>query len=213
MSVEPRILHRTEHWMVVDKPSGWHSVAGPGEQSDVETWLRDQEPACQDQDDGGLVHRLDLLTSGCLLVALDDATHDFLRSSMSGRTDVVIGKQYLARCDLGLSDVGQFELYFSKRHRGSRKMTVKTFGDPHALGRCTWQSQGRVGRGELLAVDLIGPGRRHQIRAGLAHLRHPIHGDTLYGIPTDSRPLCLHAWALTLEGQRVVSEPPEWAKQ
>lgn len=91
-------------------------------------------------------------------------------------------------------------------------MTVKTFGSPNELGRCTWQSQGRVGRGELLAVDIIGPGRRHQIRAGLSHLEHPIHGDMLYGVPTDSRPLCLHAWAITLEGQRVVSPPPDWTR-
>ncbi|HJO16166.1 MAG TPA: RNA pseudouridine synthase [Phycisphaerales bacterium] len=212
MHTEPTILHRTEHWMVVDKPAQWHSVAGPGDQSDVETWLRATEPACRDQDDGGLVHRLDLPTSGCLLVALNDSTHDFLRSTMSGRTDQDIGKQYLARCDVGLADAGQFELYFSKRHRGSRKMTVRTFGTDAELGRCVWRSYGQTPDGELLAIDLLGPGRRHQIRAGLADLHHPIHGDTVYGQADDHRPLCLHAWAIHLDGHRIESPPPDWAR-
>ncbi|MBC8289002.1 MAG: RNA pseudouridine synthase, partial [Planctomycetes bacterium] len=88
--LEPTILHRTEQWLVLNKPSGWHTVAGRGDEPDVESWLRAKVPACSGLDEGGVVHRLDLPTSGCLLAATDETIRATLREAMSGRGQVAI---------------------------------------------------------------------------------------------------------------------------
>lgn len=63
----------------------------------------------------------------------------------------------------------------------------------------------------IFEIDLE-TGRRHQIRAHLAWLHHPIEGDVLYGAPSYAR-LGLHAWSLhlrTITGEApVVAPPPE----
>jgi 23S rRNA-/tRNA-specific pseudouridylate synthase len=90
-----------------------------------------------------------------------------------------------------------------------------------------------MGSNTLVEVELLGPGRRHQIRAGMAHEGHPLVGDTLYGGSSREGGLCLHAWRLegeslshasggaastliSLDGQpsaslRIESPAPEWA--
>jgi 23S rRNA-/tRNA-specific pseudouridylate synthase len=207
---EPAILYRSEHWLVLTKPSGWHSVAGSGDEPDIETWLRTRVPACSMLEEAGLVHRLDLPTSGCLLAATDHSTRQELRDVMSGRGDLNITKQYLARCRVGLAEQGEFDLHFTTRHRGSRKVTVSAQGEPHSRGRCEWRVLSRDShRGELVRVDLLGPGRRHVIRAGFAHLGHPLAGDELYGGQAGTPQL--HAWALVVGDVRVESPPPVWA--
>lgn len=62
----------------------------------------------------------------------------------------------------------------------------------------------------LLEVELLGPGRRHQIRAGLASLGHPLVGDVLYGARAEGAPR-LHAWRVEVDGVPVEAEPPSWA--
>jgi len=208
---DPVILHRTGTWLVIDKPAGWHSVRGRGSEPDVETWLRAAVPACSPLEEGGLVHRLDYPTSGCLLAATDAAARAALREAMSGRGSITIEKQYLALCEGGVPNGGAFELHFSKRHRGSRKMTVATQGNDRSIGRAEWRLRGQVGPHALLDVALQGPGRRHQIRAGLAHLGFPIVGDDLYGSTCSAPTVCLHAAALEVGGVEVRAQDPDWA--
>jgi 23S rRNA-/tRNA-specific pseudouridylate synthase len=208
---EPLILHRTEQWLVIDKPTGWHTLAGRGDERDVESWLRGKVPACSPLEEAGLVHRLDLPTSGCLLAATDETIRRMLREAMSGRSTIDIRKHYLARCGVGLPDQGAFDLYFTKRHRGSRKMIVSKRGDDRVEGRCRWRVLGRAGGGDLVEVELLGPGRRHMIRAGLASLGHPLVGDALYGGDQSLDAPQLHACRLSINGLVVESPRPEWA--
>ncbi|MDP6479956.1 MAG: RNA pseudouridine synthase [Phycisphaerales bacterium] len=208
---EPTILHRTEQWIVLDKPSGWHTVAGRGDEPDIESWLRGKVPACGMLDEAGLVHRLDNPTSGCLLAATDEPIRVALREAMSGRGSVDIRKHYLARCVGGLPDQGAFELYFTKRHRGSRKMTVAPRGDDRAVGRCRWRVLDRRAEGDLVEVELLGPGRRHMLRAGLASLGHPLVGDSLYGDVSSIQSPQLHACRVSINGLTVEAPRPDWA--
>ena len=208
---EPTILRRTEQWLVLDKPTGWHTVSGRGDEPDVESWLRVRVPACSGLEEAGLTHRLDLPTSGCLLCATDEIIRQTLRDAMSGRGDTRIEKQYVARCGVGLPEQGAFDLYFTKRHRGSRKMTVSTQGNARALGRCTWTVLQRGSDGDVVEMELLGPGRRHMLRAGMAYLGHPLVGDALYGgANTNASPL-LHARRLIINGLAVESPDPPWA--
>ncbi|MBM4113396.1 MAG: RNA pseudouridine synthase [Phycisphaerae bacterium] len=225
---EPSILRETSEWLVVDKPAGWHSVALPSTNDDpssasrgdsssapdsgatVEAWLRRRKPELAALHEAGLVHRLDRETSGCLLAAKHEGARAALRDAMS-REDRAIRKVYLAVTAPGAPDAGSFTLHFHGRHKRSSKVTVSERGEAQERGRCRWSRISRGEPGDLLEVELIGPGRRHQIRAGFAHLGFPLAGDALYG---GGPPLpglagaALHAWMLEIDGGRVVSPAP-----
>jgi 23S rRNA pseudouridine1911/1915/1917 synthase len=218
------VLREEPSWLVVAKPAGVHSVAQQGKaEPTVESWLRANRPELGALDEAGLVHRLDLDTSGCLLVAKDEPARLRLRDAFSGRGGDV-RKTYLARIEGRFAErvlTGAFTLSFTSRHKGSAKVTVHTRGEPESIGRCRWRVRSVSGSGPaattLVEVELLGPGRRHQIRAGFAHEGHPLVGDRLYGaepMGTDDSPakgICLHAWRLEVDGVLVECPPPAWA--
>jgi len=215
---EPSVLHEAQPWLVVAKPAGIHSVAQRGSDApSVESWLRTARPELAALDECGLVHRLDLETSGCLLVAKSATAREHLREAFSGRGGD-IRKTYLARVEGRFADrvlAGSFTLSFTSRHKGSAKVTVHARGEPDTIGRCRWRVRSVAGTGNdattLLEIELLGPGRRHQIRAGLAHGGHPLAGDALYGGREAPHGPLLHAWRLEIEGVAVECPAPEWA--
>jgi 23S rRNA pseudouridine1911/1915/1917 synthase len=207
------ILHEEPSWFVVAKPAGMHTVSQPGrEGASIEAWLRESRPELDELDECGLVHRLDFDTSGCLLVAKSEGTRARLRDAFSGRGGD-IRKTYLARVAGRFPErvmAGAFTLSFASRHKGSAKVTVHTRGEPETIGRCRWRVRSAGEATTLVEVELLGPGRRHQIRAGMAYEGYPLVGDELYGGPPADA-LCLHAWRLELEGRTVECAPPPWA--
>jgi 23S rRNA-/tRNA-specific pseudouridylate synthase len=215
----PAILHGTDDWLVVDKPVGWHTTGGSGasERPDLEAWLREHVNSSVDLHEAGLVHRLDLFTGGCVLVATNERTRTLLREAMSGRGDIAgaIGKVYLAQTTRDVPERGQFELSFTNRYKRSKKVTVSESGSDKSMGSCRW----RNGCDGVIEVQLRGPGRRHQIRAGMAFCGFPLIGDALYGgyvndasdqVPEDAGPR-LHAWRLYVGDDIVESPRPQWA--
>lgn len=214
----PRLLHDagSAGWLVVAKPAGWHSVAIPGRREGrvVEAWLRSTCPACATLPEAGLVNRLDQGTSGCLVVATSAALRDRLRALFSDGLEVppvrAIRKSYLARVSAPVASAGELTAHFEGRHKRSKKVTVSQEGAPATRGTICWTSA--PGDPTLLRVQLVGPGRRHQIRASLASLGAPIVGDELYGGPADPGgwPL-LHAWRVEVDGVEVEAPAPAWA--
>lgn len=212
------ILHEEHSWFVVAKPAGIHTVAQRGSAApSVEAWLRAARPELAALEEAGLVHRLDFDTSGCLLVARNEAARVRLREAFSGRGGD-IRKTYLALVEGRFPDrvlAGAFTLSFTSRHKGSAKVTVHTRGEPETIGRCLWRVLRVVGVQTLVEVELLGPGRRHQIRAGLAHEGHPLVGDTLYGAAPSDHGIHLHAWRLDGDESSInasIEAPaPAWA--
>ncbi len=124
-----------------------------------------------DPRDGGLVHRLDIGTSGILVAARNPETYRELRVAFGqGRVE----KQYLAivdarpvsrECDAPLAQRGDHvRVDHTDGLAAYTQFTVEQATATHALVRCIAQT-----------------GRMHQVRAHLAHVGSPIAGDALYG--------------------------------
>ena len=228
-AIPPTVALETPQWLVLNKPVGWHSVVARTTDGApiVEEWIAKHYPAHNAIPEYGLVHRLDRSTSGCLLVAKTRDSFDELRENFqSGFGAWAIGKRYLALVSGAVAAQGEFTGFFSSRHKGSAKVTVRGVGSREHSGTCKWTrvrprdsraETGDVRAFDLIEVELCGPGRRHQIRAGFSSIGHPLAGDTTYGgIPL--HPLCnhgfaaLHAWKLVVGGVEAVSAPPAWAE-
>jgi len=208
------ILREEPSWLVLAKPAGIHTVSQPGKDhaASIEAWLRAARPELAELEECGLVHRLDFDTSGCLLVAKAEGTRERLRDAFSGRGGDV-RKMYLARVEGPYSNrvmAGSFTLSFASRHKGSSKVSVHTRGEPETIGRCRWRVRSVREDTTLVEVELLGPGRRHQIRAGFAYEGHPLVGDGLYGARSEG-PVCLHAWRIEVDGITVECPVPDWA--
>ena len=208
--VVPEIIFQNSEFMVLDKPSGWHTVRGKGDargEPSVEGWLLKMDPEAEHLPEAGLVHRLDRGTSGCLIVARTlDASEVLQEELRDGR----IQKRYLAVIEGRIGRKGDFVLHFVSRYRGSRKMRVSREGDHTVRGKCRWWRRDDLHPGpgrQTVEVDLMGAGRRHQVRAGLAFLGTPLIGDPLYGGPEAPR-IMLHAWAVIIEGRRIEAPIP-----
>jgi 23S rRNA pseudouridine1911/1915/1917 synthase len=204
---EPHVLKESHDWLIINKPSGFHTVQGKDlENQNVEEWLRKNFQNLSDLPEAGLVHRLDQKTSGCLFVAKNlKIFSDFQKRF---RTGTGIQKIYLALVEGKPTQKG-FDLYFSSRYKSSKKMTVKTEGPAREKGQCAWKVLEFKNNRSLLEVELIGPGKRHQIRAGLSFLQHPIIGDELYGGPPWIKSFGLHAFRLVFDGITAESPMPE----
>jgi len=225
----PSVLHRSDRWICVDKPEGWHSV--DARESDgsptVQSWLRQHEAACAPLEECGLVHRLDKWTGGCLIAAVDAGERDSLRASFSGEGTHALRKWYTALAMPGLREQGEWTMHFGSRYTRSAKVTTSREGDARARGSCRWRVIGtvkamldasRMRHTELdvLEVELVGPGRRHQIRAGFAALGHPLAGASLCGGAEiegrgADRP-ALHATRLDVDGISITAPLPAWAR-
>lgn len=225
------MLHENAQWMVLHKPAGWHSVEARFSRGGevLARWLAEHHPAQSPLPDAGLVHRLDQCTSGCIIAAKSESMRSVLREAVSGRGQLSVRKVYLALVMCGVPAQGRFELLFSSRHKGSAKVTVRRDGEGER-GECSWRvvraadamkgenpdSAAPAAAFDLIEVELHGPGRRHQIRAGMAFMGHPLAGDSLYrgaplSPPWSAGCFALHAWRVVIDGVTVESPHPFWA--
>ena len=190
---EPRAVFEDDWLVVVDKPCGLLSVPGrTGLLTDsVLTRLRARYP---DLAELSIVHRLDLDTSGLVIVAKRAATHAALQRAFAARA---IDKRYAAWLDGAVTaDHGLVELPLRVDLDDRPRQIVDPIHGKAA--RTEWRVVAREpGRTRVALVPRTG--RTHQLRVHAAHpagIGAPIAGDRLYGRATADDRLALHAEAL-----------------
>lgn len=204
---DSKVTKETTDWLLINKASGWHSFRGKDKENpNLQDWLEELYPELGKIPDSGLCHRLDRWTSGALLVGRNLDTHNTISDLIRGRG---IHKIYLAWVEGRIED-GEFKLYFANRYRRSRVMKPSATGEEKQMGQCRWRTLQYSTARSLIEVQLIGPGKRHQIRSGLKYFGHPICGDKLYGA-SDSSFFGLHAWKLKWDDLELICPiPPHW---
>ncbi len=151
----------------------------------------------------GIVHRLDKETSGCLVVARNDATHAALSAQFAGRET---GKIYCAVVQgVPSPRSGRIENFIGRHPTQRVRMAVVPEGrGRHALTEYAVESDGGLW---AFVRCTLHTGRTHQIRVHLKSLGHPILGDDLYAKPARQPVpvprLMLHAWRLAFTHPRT----------
>ncbi|CAM6088062.1 unnamed protein product [Calypogeia fissa] len=131
----------------------------------------------------GIVHRLDKGTSGLLVVAKDDYTHEHLCNQFKART---VRRSYLAMtCGLPPLSIGRVDVPIGRDPRDRKRMAAFPFASSNARTRSA-ASKYRVleilaGGGSALVEWRLETGRTHQIRVHAQHLGYPLIGDDMYG--------------------------------
>lgn len=186
------ILHRDDDLLVVDKPGGLLSVPGKGaEHRDcLETRLKARFHGAR------IVHRLDMDTSGVMVLAMNAKAHRHLGLQFERRH---VAKLYTARVWGQLeNDAGTIDLpLICDWPNRPRQMVDHKHGKP-ALTH--WKVLTRENAATRLALE-PHTGRSHQLRVHMLALGHPILGDNLYAPKqalTAANTLQLHASRLEL---------------
>ena len=170
------VLAELTELVAVAKPAGVPSQPlRAGELGTMANAIAFRFPECvaigDDPRDGGLVHRLDIGTSGVLIAARTPEAHRALRAAFGAG---MVVKHYLAitdgrpvarECDAPLAQRGKRAVVdLAEGLPAYTEMTVEHTLPGHALVRC-----------------IARTGRMHQVRAHLAHVGAPLTGDALYG--------------------------------
>lgn len=180
------ILFEDKWLLVLNKPAGLvvHPAAGHAEHTLVNALLHH----CAGQLSGiggvarpGIVHRLDKETSGCLVVAKDDATHVALSEQFAKRD---VEKIYHAIvCGVMPRDSGEIRAAIARHPSHRKRMAVDDGGraahTSYRVLECL--------RGATLAEATLHTGRTHQIRVHFQFLGFPVVGDTTYGQKQNQR--------------------------
>jgi 23S rRNA pseudouridine1911/1915/1917 synthase len=202
------VVYEDEFLAVINKPAGmivhpgagnptgtlanaiaWHflseppAVAGGSTRpiSTIGSAAQLQPPATAGGSDRvGIVHRLDKDTSGLIVVAKDEQTHEALAEQFRSRD---VFKSYVALVHGNpRENTGTIDRSIARDRWHRTKMTVAANGRP-ALS--LWKVRQRFEKFTLLDVE-IKTGRTHQIRVHLASINHPVVGDATYNEGRDN---------------------------
>jgi len=181
------VLYEDEELLVINKPPGVVVHPAPSvKEATLVDWLKSKNyrlSTIAGEERFGIVHRIDKDTSGALVIAKNNKTHEFLSAQLKDKS---MGRYYLMLLNEPLKDAvcvdkpiarnpkNRLKMAYVKEGRESKTLFVPVF--------------------ENLAAAKLFTGRTHQIRVHLSTLGRYILGDTLYGKKEQKTPrVMLHA--------------------
>ena len=193
------IIYEDDDVIVVNKPVGLVVHPAPGHPDG--TLVNALLYHCGDSLSGiggekrpGIVHRIDRDTSGLIIAAKNDFAHQHLAAQLQ---DHSLARTYEAVVIGNLrADSGTIDAPIGRHHTDRKRMAVTSHGGRNAVTH--WEVLERF-PGYTHVRCRLETGRTHQIRVHMAHIGHPIYGDTVYGqkraVPGMTGQ-CLHAVGL-----------------
>ena len=169
------VLYEDSEVIVIDKPAGL--VVHPGAGNPTGTLvnaLLHRDPSLATLPRAGIVHRLDKDTSGVMVVARTLPAHTSLVAQLSARG---VHRQYLAIVVGALVSGGTANAAIERHPRDRIRMAVRDDGRDAVTH---YRLRERF-RAHTALECRLETGRTHQIRVHMAHLKHPIVGDPIYG--------------------------------
>jgi 23S rRNA pseudouridine1911/1915/1917 synthase len=171
------VVYEDAEVIVIDKPAGL--VVHPGAGNPAGTLvnaLLHRDPSLSALPRAGIVHRLDKDTSGVMVVARTLQAHTSLVEQLSARD---VHRQDLAVVVGALVSGGTVNAPIDRHPRDRLRMGVRDDGKD-AITHFRLRERFRA---HTLLECRLETGRTHQIRVHMAHVKHPIVGDSLYGGP------------------------------
>ncbi|MBR2131666.1 MAG: RluA family pseudouridine synthase [Oscillospiraceae bacterium] len=193
------VVYEDDDVIVVNKPVGLvvHPAPGHPDGTLVNALLHH----CGDSLSGiggekrpGIVHRIDRDTSGLIIAAKNDSAHQSLAAQLQ---DHSLARTYEAVVIGNLrEDSGTIDAPIGRHHTDRKRMAVTSRGGRNAVTH--WEVLERF-PGYTHVRCKLETGRTHQIRVHMAHIGHPLYGDTVYGAKKPAAGMtgqCLHAVGL-----------------
>jgi len=193
------ILYEDDYLLVVNKPSGLVVHPAPSvKEATLVDWLIHKGislSTISGEERHGIVHRIDKETTGALVVAKDNKTHEMLSAQLQDKS---MGRYYLALIDCPLKEDTIVNKPIGRNPKNRLKMDVVHGGRD---AKTAFVKLDETVHGvELIAAKLF-TGRTHQIRVHLNTLGRHILGDDLYGFKSKRDRIVrvnLHAYLLYL---------------
>ena len=163
--------------IVIDKPPGLVVHPGAGQPAGtLQNALLHHDPKLAEVPRAGIVHRLDKDTSGLMVVARTLRAHTALVEQLQART---VHRQYEAVVCGPMIAGGSVDAPIGRHPHDRVKQAI--VDAPHGKPAVTHYRVRERFRAHTLIECRLETGRTHQIRVHMAHVHHPLVGDTVYG--------------------------------
>lgn len=172
------IVYEDDDLLVINKASGMVVHPAPGHYTGtlVNALLYRFHLSARDTNRPGIVHRLDKDTSGLMLVAKNDKTHEALSKMIANKE---VERHYLAIVDGVIKhDTGTIDAPIGRDPNNRQKMAVT---DVHGKESITHFKVLETFSNHTLVECILETGRTHQIRVHMAYIGYPVFNDPMYG--------------------------------